>query len=79
MYYAMDTSFYYLIYGGEVQFINPKTSDTEWKGTCKYVGDAPKNSRPTMEELLDNNAAKLKAELNRAADQCAAQFLEQLL
>jgi hypothetical protein len=78
-YYGMDTSFYYLIYRGEARLMNFTKSDVTWYATCVYMGEASKNSRPTLDDFLADNATLLKAELSRAAETCAKQLVEKLL
>lgn len=76
--YAFDTSFHSFKYKGELSLIDLRKSSIVWSTDCQYLGDAPKNSRPSIEDFQQEHAALLKAELNRASETCAEQLLEQL-
>ena len=76
--YGFDTSFHKFAYRGEARLIDLRKIEIVWGTTCRYLGDAPKNNRPSLEDFLQERASLLKAELNRASEVCAQQVLEQL-
>jgi hypothetical protein len=79
MYYRFDTSFHYLMYSGEGRLIDNKTGDTVWRSTCDYIGDAPRMSRPSLEDFTADGGKRLKAELARATQACTAQLKRHLV
>jgi len=78
MYYRFDTSFHYLMFSGEGSLIDSKTGDTVWRGKCRYQGDAPRMSRPSLEDFSAEGGKLLKAELARAGQACTEQFKRHL-
>ena len=76
--YPFDTSFHRLLYEGEAKLIDLRTTQVIWSTTCRYLGDAPRNHRPTLEDFEQDHATLLIAELKRAADVCAKRLLKQL-
>lgn len=79
MYYKFDTSFHYLMFSGEGSLIDNKTGETVWRSTCDYIGDAPRMSRPSLEDFTADGGKRLKAELARAAQVCTAQLKRHLM
>jgi hypothetical protein len=79
MYYRFDTSFHYLMFSGEGKLIDSTTGDTVWRSTCDYIEDAPRMSRPSLEDYTADGGKRLKAELARAAHACTAQLKRHLV
>jgi len=79
MYYRFDTSFHHLMFSGEGSLIDGKTGDTVWRSKCHYQGDAPRMSRPSLEDFSAEGGKLLKAELARAAQACTEQLKNHLI
>lgn len=79
MYYQYDTSFHYLMFSGEGSLIDNTTGDTVWRSKCHYQGDAPRMSRPSLEDFSADGGKLLKAELARAAQACTEQLKGHLI
>lgn len=79
MYYTFDTSFHYLMFSGEGSLIDSKTGDTIWRSKCHYQGDAPRMSRPSVEDFYTDGGKLLKTELAHAAQACTEQLKSHLM
>ncbi len=79
MYYKFDTSFHYLMFSGEGRLIDSTTGDTVWRSTYDYIEDAPRMSRPSLEDYTADEGKRLKVELARAAQSCTQQIKRHLI
>jgi hypothetical protein len=79
MYYRFDTSFHYLMFSGEGRLIDSTTGDTVWRSTCDYIEDAPRMSRPSLDDYAADGGKRLRAELARAAQSCTQQLKKHLI
>ena len=76
IYFAFDTSHYRIAYQGHARLLDIRSFQTKWEATCRYLGDP--RPRPSLDELQEDGARLLKAELDKAADVCSQQLLAQL-
>ena len=79
MYYAMDTSFHYLRYRGEVRVLDMAKNDVIWSSACSYESEEPKNHRHTIAELVADNAKFLRIMFDNASESCAKELMENML
>ncbi len=77
-YFPTDWDNYRVIYSAKLRLINGKTKRVEAEGFCSRVPDQDENS-PSYDELLANNAERLKQELKVAADYCIGEFKTNVL
>lgn len=68
-YFPTNWTHYRIIYSVKLRLIDTKTSKAIAEGFCARVPEGTENA-PTHEELLANNAQRLKDELRIAADHC---------
>lgn len=73
-----DMNKYFVTYKAELRLIDIKGGKVLAEGVCNNVEyqfpPAAKPTSPTYEELLDNDAARLKAEIGEVADSCVLEF-----
>jgi hypothetical protein len=74
-YFPTDWSHYRVIYSVKARLIDVKTKEVLAEGFAQRVPDYTPDA-PTYDELLASNAARLKAELNKAAKECYAELLQ---
>jgi len=73
MYFPTDWKHYRVNYIAKMRLINAATRSVVAKATCKRMPKKTGNE-PTRDELLANNAAMLKASLQKAAASCTEEF-----
>lgn len=77
LFFLTDWTHYRVIYSVRSRLIRLTDSKVVWQGLCVVKNQDTKYHRPTMKELVENNAKLLKAKLDEAADICAEQLSEQ--
>ena len=73
IYFPTDWNNYRVIYSSKLRLIDTKKSMTIAEGFCSRVPEQDENS-PSYDELLSNNAERLKQELRVSADHCIDHF-----
>ena len=73
IYFPTDWDNYRVIYSSKLRLIDTKKSMTIAEGFCSRVPEQDENS-PSYDELLGNNAERLKTELRVSADHCIDHF-----
>jgi hypothetical protein len=78
VYFPTDWNSYRVIYSAKMRVIDTKEAKLLAEGFCSRV---PENSAeaPSHDELLENQAARLKQELAIAADHCIQEFRSKVL
>ncbi len=77
-YFPTDWNNYRVIYSAKARLIDTKTRKVLAEGFCSRVPDKTDDA-PSHEELLANQAARLKQELQVAADHCISEFRAKVL
>ncbi|HEU4887739.1 MAG TPA: hypothetical protein VFV49_07635 [Thermoanaerobaculia bacterium] len=77
-YFPTDWNSYRVIYSAKARLIDTKTRKILAEGFCARVPDKTEDA-PGYDELLDNQAARLKQELKTAADHCISEFRAKVL
>lgn len=77
-YFPTSWDVYRVIYSAKLRIIDTKTQDVVAEGFCSRVPDQTADS-PSYDELLNNNAARLKEELKVAADYCISEFQQNII
>lgn len=77
-YFPSDWNNYRVIYTAKLRLIDSRDNSIVAEGFCSRV---PKkdSSAPSHDELLDQNAARIKSELLAAADHCIKEFKTKVL
>jgi hypothetical protein len=78
IYFPTTWNKYRVIYSARLRLIDVKGKRVMAEGFCARVPDETPTS-PTYDELLANNAERLKKELRNAADFCVAEFKSKVL
>jgi hypothetical protein len=78
VYYPTDWSHYRIMYNARLRLIDLKTKAVLAEGTCVLAPEKTADS-PTYEELLAQNAARLKREFAGAETACIDKFATQTL
>jgi hypothetical protein len=73
VYFPVNWTHYRVGYSVQARLVNLKTREVLAEGTCKHLPEEDTNA-PTEDELLANNASRLKQELRNAADHCLEQL-----
>lgn len=73
IYFPSDWNNYRVIYSSKLRLIDTKKSIAVAEGFCSRVPEKDENA-PSYDELLSNNAERLKNELKVSADHCIDQF-----
>jgi hypothetical protein len=73
LYYPLYWTKYRLIYAARMRLIDTNSAGVLAEGSCYTLGDKV-DSAPTYEELLDNGASRLKAEIEDAVIDCVQEF-----
>lgn len=78
VYFPTDWNSYRVIYGAKLRLLDNRSRKTLAEGFC---GREPQksDSAPGYDELLANQAARLKQELTAGADHCIAEFRSKVL
>lgn len=76
-YFPTDWDNYRVIYSVKLRLIDTKNSNLIAEGFCSNVPDQTENS-PSHDELLANDAQRLKNELQLSADKCLSQFNKEI-
>jgi hypothetical protein len=77
-YFPTDWNNYRVIYSAKARLIDTKTRKVLAEGFCSRVPEKTDDA-PSHEELLANQAARLKQELEAAADHCISEFRAKVL
>ncbi len=77
-YFPTDWTHYRVMYMAKSRLIDVRTKVVVAEGFCKHIPDGNSNA-PTYDELLANDAARLKSELNSAASECIKSMKAQML
>lgn len=77
-YFPTDWDNYRVMYSAKVRLIETKTQNVIAEGFCYRVPEEDETA-PSHDELLSNNAARIKQELKIAADQCINEFKSNVL
>jgi len=77
-YFPTDWSHYRVLYNAKVRLIDTETKSVVAEGFCKYVPASAANA-PTYEELMANEVAWLKNELNAAVGECVNTLKAEML
>lgn len=77
LYFPTDWSRYRVLYSAKLRLVETRGGQVIAEGFCKRVPDYTDDA-PTREELLANEAARLKSELATARALCDAQFRDVL-
>ena len=72
-YFPTNWTHYRVLYAAKLRLIDTKHSKLVADGFCSRVPEETPDA-PTHEELVENNAARLKKELATAADYCIREF-----
>lgn len=72
-YFPLSFGRYSVAYVASMCLIDTRRGRVMGQGTCSSV-PRDKTDAPTRDELLADHAARLKAELQKAAEYCVAQF-----
>lgn len=77
IYYAMDLTHFHVTYFSMMELVDTKTGEKVMEAKCNYhpVKDQEDS---TLSELTGNQAANLKAQMQHAADHCAAELIGKL-
>jgi hypothetical protein len=78
MYKSADWGHYYVLYMARLQVIDTATKKVIAEGKCKWK-PAKDAKLPNGEEILANQAAEVKAQLNQAREACTAEFKRDVL
>lgn len=78
VYFPTSFNKYRVIYRARLRLIDTKSEKVLAEGICSRVPDQTPDS-PTYDELLANNAERLKKELKDAADFCVGEFKSKVL
>jgi hypothetical protein len=79
IYHLSDFSRFHLDFRGRARLVRLDDGKILWVGNCHTDVEDPEASRPTIEELRANGAARLKGWLARGATECSKQLTDQLL
>ncbi len=77
-YFPTDWTHYRVIYTAKARLIDVQKKTVVAEGFCKHFPDSNLNA-PTYEELLANEASRLKGELNTIAKECVKSMKTQML
>jgi hypothetical protein len=77
-YFPTDWTHYRVIYSAKFRLIDTKRAKIIADGFCARIPDDSPEA-PTGDQLLENNAARLKQELQTAADHCVNEFRTKVL
>lgn len=77
-YFATDWTHYRLIYSARARLIDTKTQQVVAEGLCKRIPETNEGA-PTYDEMVGNNAARLKKELAVAAQTCVDSLKKDML
>lgn len=77
-YFPTDWNNYRVIYSAKLRIIKTATSEVLAEGFCSRIPEQDETS-PSYDELLANNAERLKSELIVAADYCIDHFIKETL
>ncbi len=77
-YFPTDWDNYRVIYSAKLRLIDTKSKNTIAEGFCSRVPEED-DSAPSHDELLANNAERLKQELRSAANKCISEFKSNVL
>lgn len=77
-YFPTDWTHYRVMYTGKARLIDVQTKAVVAEGFCKHIPDSNANA-PTYDELLANEAARLKGELSTLAKECVRLMKSQML
>jgi hypothetical protein len=78
VYFPTDWSHYRVIYSAKARLIDAQTKAVLAEGACKRVPES-NTAAPTYDELLANEATRLKSELAAAADECVKTLKAEML
>ena len=77
-YFSGDWNNYRVIYNAKLRIIDTKKGESVAEGFCSHIPDKNENG-PSRQELLANQAERLKSELMIAANYCISYFKENTL
>lgn len=77
-YFPTDWTHYRVMYTAKARLIDAESKNVIAEGFCKRIPDSNTNA-PTYDELLQNNAERLKKELNAAAQECIKNLKSEML
>jgi hypothetical protein len=72
-YFPMSWNTYRVVYHSRLRLIDTNTAVVMAEGGCSRVPEKTDDA-PTYDQLIENGASRLKAEIEKAARFCAAQF-----
>jgi len=78
VYFSTDWTHYQLRYGASARLLEAPSGRVLWKGDC-WIGGDPARRSPTFEQLVADDAAKLKAKLAAAGAECVRQLRARLV
>jgi hypothetical protein len=78
VYFSTDWNSYRVVYVGKLRLIDNQSRRTLAEGVCARA-PAKSDSSPGYDELMANQAARLKQELTAGADHCIAEFRSKVL
>ena len=78
IYFPTNWTHYRVIYSAKLRLIDTRQAKLIADGFCSRVPEEMPDA-PTHDELLRNNAARLKQELKIAADRCVSEFRSKVL
>lgn len=79
MYFPSHWGRYRVIYSAHVRLIDVKKSKLLAEGSCRRAPEYSDTATPTYDELLADQAARLKQELVLGRDQCLGEFRDKVL
>lgn len=77
-YFLSDPSKYRVRYSARTRLIDAKSGQVLAEGHCEAPRASDVGGAPTYRELVDNHAARLKAELAQGAEFCAEKFASRM-
>jgi hypothetical protein len=77
-YFPTDWTHYRVMYTAKARLIDADSKSVIAEGFCKQIPESNVNA-PTHDELLQNNAERLKKELNAAAQECIKTLKSEML
>lgn len=78
VYFPTDWTHYRVIYTAKARLIDAMTKEVVAEGFCKHIPENSANA-PTYDELLANQASRLKSELATAAGVCVQSLKTEML
>lgn len=78
-YFPTNWTHYHVIYGVRLRLLSSPDGKVLAEGTCVRGPEKTVDGAPTYDELLANGAARLKTEINSAAESCITELKSKVL